>query len=60
MSTYSQWEADITQAIADKHEITYNDAAGIVEGQQFYLAQSWAKGLDAEQTAAKISEAAGL
>lgn len=60
MSTYSEWETAVTQAIADKHQITYSDAAGVVEGQPFYMQQSWGKGMDAEATAAKVSSAAGF
>ncbi|HFL7937867.1 hypothetical protein IYR97_23365 (plasmid) [Pseudomonas fulva] len=52
--TYSSWEEEITQLIADDLGITYSDAAGIVEGQDFYVTQSWGKGMDARQTADKV------
>lgn len=60
MATYTAWEEAVTQAIADKHEIPYSDAAGVVEGQPFYMQQAWGKGLDADATASKVSEAAGF
>ncbi|WP_137188140.1 hypothetical protein [Pseudomonas asiatica] len=52
--TYSSWEEEITQLIADDLGITYSDAAGIVESQDFYVTQSWGKGMDARQTADKV------
>jgi hypothetical protein len=58
MSTYSQWEEHVTQCIADELEISFSDAAGIVEGQDFYMTQSWGMALDASATAAKIIAAA--
>lgn len=52
--TYSAWEAEATQFVADDLEISYSDAAGIVEGQPFYVQQSWGKGLNARETADKV------
>ncbi|MPQ69428.1 hypothetical protein [Pseudomonas sp. MWU12-2323] len=54
MSNYTSWEEAVTQKIADTQEISYSDAAGIVEGQPFFMQQSWGKGMDADQTAEKI------
>ncbi|MNJ43263.1 hypothetical protein D3C77_382620 [compost metagenome] len=54
MSEYAEWEQAVTQQIADTIEVSYSDAAGVVEGQPFYMQQSWGKGMDASQTAEKI------
>jgi hypothetical protein len=53
---YVEWETEVTQILADKLDIDYGDASGIVEAQPFYLQQSWTKGLSAEQTADVIDE----
>lgn len=58
MSTYAKWEEEVTQSIADEMDISFSDAAGIVEGQPFYMTQSWGMALDAEATAVKIIAAA--
>ncbi|MCU9527471.1 hypothetical protein [Pseudomonas mosselii] len=52
--TYSSWEEEITQLIADDLGVSYSDAAGIVEGQDFYVTQSWGKGMNARETADKV------
>lgn len=52
--TYSAWEAEVTQSVADDLEISYSDAAGIVEGQPFCVQQAWGKVLNARVTADKI------
>jgi len=53
---YVEWETEVTQILADKLDIDYGDASGIVEAQPFYLQQSWTKGLSAEETADVIDE----
>ncbi|MBM5458666.1 hypothetical protein H8F21_13935 [Pseudomonas sp. P66] len=58
---YTAWETEITQLIADDLEISYSDAAGMVEAQDFFLIQPWGKGMTARETAdviLKASEAA--
>jgi hypothetical protein len=52
--TYSEWEGEVTQFVADVLDISYSDAAGIVEGQPFYVQQAWGKGLDSRETADQI------
>lgn len=52
--TYDTWEINVTELIASQLDATYGDAAGIVEAQPFYMAQSWGLGLTAEQTASKL------
>lgn len=54
MSGYTEWEEAVTEQVADTMEVSYSDAAGVVEGQPFYMQQSWAKGMDALKTAEKI------
>jgi hypothetical protein len=54
MSAYAVWENAVTQQVATALQADYSDAAGVVEGQEFYMQQSWGKGMDAQQTAAKI------
>ena len=53
---YVEWETEVTQILADKLDIDYGDASGIVEAQPFYLQQSWTKGLSAAETADVIDE----
>ncbi|MBP3998300.1 hypothetical protein [Pseudomonas koreensis] len=55
---YFEWEGAVTQAVADALKVSRSDASGIVEAQPFYMQQSWGKGMDAQQTAAKILSAA--
>jgi hypothetical protein len=54
MSSYTVWEEAVTQQIAATLQADYSDAAGVIEAQSFYLQQSWGKGMDEFQTAAKI------
>lgn len=54
MSGYNVWEEAVTQQIAVTLEVSYSDASSVVEAQPFYIQQSWAKGMDAQQTAEKI------
>lgn len=55
---YFEWEGAVTEAVAESMAISNSDAAGVVEAQPFYMQQSWGKGMDAQQTAAKILAAA--
>lgn len=52
--TYTTWEEALTQLIADSLEASFSDAAGVVEGQPFYIQQSWTKGMSPEETCTKI------
>jgi len=56
--SYHEWECKVIEAVARSLDISHGDAAGVVEAQPFYMAQSWGKKLDAQQTAAKILGAA--
>ncbi|MGE6473399.1 hypothetical protein [Serratia proteamaculans] len=58
MSNYLDWEEAVTLLVADALEASYSDASGVVEAQGQCMQQSWAKSLDAKQTAAKILAAA--
>ena len=55
---YYEWEGAVTEVVAEAMCISHSDAAGVVEAQPFYMQQSWGKGLDVPQTAAKVIEAA--
>lgn len=55
---YFEWEAAVTEAVAETLAISHSDAAGIVDAQPFYMQQSWGKGMDAQLTATKIIDAA--
>ncbi len=55
---YFEWEGAVVEAVAESMAISNSDAAGGVEAQPFYMQQSWGKGMDAQQTAAKILAAA--
>jgi len=54
---YNNWEEAVTKIIAAALSCTYGVAAGIVEAQPFYMAQSWGLALSPAQTAAKILSA---
>ncbi|MGO4801181.1 hypothetical protein ACEN2T_18025 [Pseudomonas sp. W22_MBD1_FP4] len=54
---YFEWEGAVIEAVADAMAISHSDASGIVEAQQFYMHQSWVKGIDSQMTAGKIMEA---
>jgi hypothetical protein len=49
--SYSSWEEGVAESLADKLEISYNDAQGIIEANEFYMAQAWGKGLNSEEAA---------
>ncbi|TCV62767.1 hypothetical protein [Pseudomonas fluorescens] len=51
---YFEWEGEVIEAVADAMAISHSDASSIVEAKQFYMQQSWGKGMDAQQTATKI------
>lgn len=55
---YFEWEGAVIEAVAELMTISHSDASGIVEAQAFYMTQSWGKGMDAQQTAAKVVAAA--
>lgn len=55
---YFEWEGAVTKAVAEAMGISHSDASGVVEAQPFYMRQSWGKGMDTQQTAAKIIAAA--
>jgi hypothetical protein len=49
--SYTDWEEGVAESLADKLEISYNDAQGIIEANEFYMAQAWGKGLNSEEAA---------
>ncbi|VVN27796.1 hypothetical protein PS623_04625 [Pseudomonas fluorescens] len=51
---HADWEASVTEAIAEVLEISYSEATGVIEAQDFYIQQSWGLGLNPQETAAKI------
>jgi hypothetical protein len=53
---YWEWEGEVIDLIEELCDCTRSDAQGIVEAQDFYMAQAWTKGLSAEQTAKLIDE----
>ncbi|HEX8590637.1 hypothetical protein [Pseudomonas sp.] len=53
-ATYSEWESAVIQIVADTMDIGYGDAAGVVEGQAFYMQQSWGQALEAQAAADKV------
>lgn len=55
---YTDWEAAVTEQIAEGVELTYGDAAGLLEGQPFTVQQAWTLGLEPQQAAVKIIAAA--
>lgn len=54
MGKYYEWESAVIQLVADELQVDYSDAAAVVEGQPFYMQQSWVKGMDAKDTADKV------
>lgn len=52
--TYTDFEGDVTSAIEKLLNVTRSDAQGIVEAQNFYMQQSWTKGLSVKETAELI------
>jgi len=54
--SYDQWESSVIDNFAELTQMPYSDAQGVVEANSFYLAQSWAKGLDADKTAHLIND----
>lgn len=49
--SYSDWEEAVANSLSDKLEIPFGDAQGIIEANEFYMAQAWSKGLDSQKTA---------
>lgn len=57
MTQRNKWEEQITEILAEKMDVDFSDASGIVEAQPFIMAQSWTLGLSAADTAEKIMNA---
>jgi hypothetical protein len=53
---YWMWEADVIDHVQDLLQCPRGDAQAVVEAQEFYMAQSWGKGLSAQATAKLIEE----
>ena len=49
--SYASWQEGVADSLSDKLEISYNDAQGIIDASEFYMAQAWGKGMNEEQTA---------
>lgn len=49
--TFDAWEMAIILKVEKDLNVSNSDASGIVDAQSFLTAQSWGKGLSAEQTA---------
>lgn len=55
---YFEWEGAVIEEVSKFMAISHSVAAGVVEAQQFYMQQSWGKGMEPPLTAAKVIEAA--
>ena len=49
--SYASWQEGVADSLSDKLGISYNDAQGIIDASEFYMAQAWGKGMNEEQTA---------
>jgi hypothetical protein len=49
-----EWEGAVTEALAEGLQVSHSEASAVVEAQPFYMQQSWGKGMNPQQTAAKI------
>jgi len=58
--SYASWEEAVANSLSDKLEISYSDAQGIIESNEFYMAQAWAKGMDSMQTADYIDSKSSM
>lgn len=54
--SYSDWEDEVTREIERIAGVTRSDAQGIVGAQDFYMSQSWGKGMSAKETAKLINQ----
>lgn len=54
--SYADWESDVLDNIRKTLNVTFGDAQGIMMANEFYMAQSWGKGLGAKETANLILE----
>lgn len=52
----SEWYAEVVYELELLLDCTTSDAQGILDCQDFYMAQAWALGLDPRQTARYIDE----
>jgi hypothetical protein len=57
-NNHVEWEIAVTEALAEALQVSQSEASAVVEAQPFYMQQSWGKGMDAQQTVAKILAAA--
>jgi hypothetical protein len=48
---YWMWEGDVIDHVQTLLDCPRGDAQGVVEAQDFYMTQWWARGMNAEQTA---------
>lgn len=58
--SYPMWEESVANSLSDKLEISFSDAQGIIESNEFYMAQAWAKGMDSKQTADYIDSKSSM
>ncbi|WP_421526902.1 hypothetical protein [Pseudomonas brenneri] len=52
--SYTAWEGEVVEIVAEALQVSRSDASGVVEGQPFCMQQSWGKGMNAQQTATKL------
>lgn len=49
MGAHATWERAVTEALAEDLKLSYSDASGLVEAQDFYLKQAWTRGLSPDE-----------
>jgi hypothetical protein len=53
---YAMWETNVADSLSDMLDISYNDAQGIIEANDYYVKEAYRKGWASDFTAQQLSE----
>jgi len=56
MNEVTTWESEIARIIVSELQVSNSDAQGILQANEFYLSQSWSRGLTANKTFEYLKE----
>lgn len=57
---YAMWEGNVADALSDMLEISYNDAQGIIEANDYYVKEAFRKGWSSDATAKGLNKRATM
>jgi hypothetical protein len=57
---YAMWEGNVADALSDMLDISYNDAQGIIEANDYYVKEAYRKGWSSDATAKGLNKRATM